>query len=85
MSEKAMFVLAARLGKQTAYEVLYNASMAPVKKGKDIVTTLQTCPEVQKVLSDETIRDLFDPTTYVGLCAKLAREAAKEDWAGSGD
>lgn len=79
MSEKAMFVLADHLGKQTAHEVLYNASLAAVDKGEDLVTALKACPEVQKVLSDEAIRDLLDPTTYVGLCAQLAREAAKED------
>ncbi len=79
MSEKAMFVLSDRLGKQTAHEVLYNASMAAVDKGEDLITALQAFPEVQKVLSDEAIRDLLDPTAYVGLCAQLAREAAQEE------
>ena len=78
LSERAMFVLGEHLGKQTAHEVVYEASMKAFEAGKDLTTALAEDPRVRKVLSEEAIRKFMDPVTYTGLCARLAREAASQ-------
>lgn len=76
LSERAMFVLGEHLGKQTAHEVVYEASMKAFEAGKDLAAALAQDPRVQKVLSEPEIRKFMDPVSYTGLCAELAREAA---------
>jgi adenylosuccinate lyase len=78
LSERAMFVLGEKLGKQTAHEVVYEASMAAVDEGKTLEEALAARPEVRENMRPEAIRELMDPTTYTGLCARLAREMAEK-------
>ena len=79
LSERAMFVLGEHLGKQTAHEVVYEASMKAFESGKDLTAVLAADSRVKKVLSEKAIREFMDPVTYTGLCARLAREAASQD------
>jgi adenylosuccinate lyase len=79
LSERAMFVLGEHLGKQTAHEVVYEASMKAFETGKDLTTALGADPRVRKVLSEEAIRKFMDPVTYTGLCAQLAKEIASRE------
>jgi adenylosuccinate lyase len=79
LSERVMFVLGEHLGKQTAHEVVYEASMKAFESGKDLTAALASDPRVKKVLSDKAIREIMDPVTYTGLCARLAREAAGQE------
>jgi adenylosuccinate lyase len=79
LSERAMFVLGEHLGKQTAHEVVYEASMKAFETGKDLTTALGADPRVRKVLNEEAIRKFMDPVTYTGLCAQLAREVASRE------
>jgi adenylosuccinate lyase len=71
-----MFVLGEHLGKQTAHEVVYEASMRAFEAGKDLTAALAADPRVGKVLNEEAIREFMDPVTYTGLCARLANEVA---------
>jgi len=79
LSERAMFVLGEHLGKQTAHEVVYEASMKAFETGKDLTSALAADSRVGKVLSEEAIRKFMDPVTYTGLCAQLAREVASRE------
>ncbi len=79
LSERAMFVLGEHLGKQTAHEVVYEASMKAFETGEDLTTALGADPRVRKVLNEEAIRKFMDPVTYTGLCAQLAREVASRE------
>jgi adenylosuccinate lyase len=79
LSERAMFVLGEHLGKQTAHEVVYEASMKAFETEKDLTTALGADPRVRKVLSEEAIRKFMDPVTYTGLCAQLAKEIASRE------
>jgi adenylosuccinate lyase len=76
MSERAMFVLGEQLGKQTAHEVVYEASMKAFESGKDLASALAVDPRVRKVMSEEALRQLINPVAYTGLCAQLTREVA---------
>jgi adenylosuccinate lyase len=76
LSERAMFVLGEHLGKQTAHEVVYEASMRAFEAGTDLTAMLAADPRVGKVLNEEAIREFMDPVTYAGLCARLANEVA---------
>jgi len=79
LSERAMFVLGEHLGKQTAHEVVYEASMKAFETGKDLTSALAADSRVGKVLSEEAIRKFMDPVTYTGLFAQLAREVASSE------
>ena len=79
LSERAMFVLGEHLGKQTAHEVVYEASMKAFETGKDLTSALAADSLVRKILSEEAIRKFLDPVTYTGLCAQLAREVASRE------
>jgi len=79
LSERAMFVLGEHLGKQTAHEVVYEASMKAFETGKDLTTALAADSRARKVLTKEAIRKFMDPVTYTGLCAQLAREVASRE------
>jgi adenylosuccinate lyase len=79
LSERAMFVLGEQLGKQTAHEVVYEASMKAFEGGKDLTTALAADPRVRKVLSEPEIRKFMDPVTYTGLCSRLANEVASRE------
>ncbi len=59
MSEPVMQALAERLGKHTAHEVVYAASMAGIEAGRDFFTALRADSRLD-VIDDEELRGLLD-------------------------
>jgi adenylosuccinate lyase len=78
LSERVMFALADKLGKQTAHDVVYHAAMRSVEQGVTFETTLMQNPEVKGALDGAELRALFDPTTYVGLAPEIVERVLAE-------
>ena len=78
LSERVMFALADKIGKQTAHEVVYEASMHGYDKGITFEHALMENPRVAQALGTEELRSLLDPTTYVGLAPAIVERVLAE-------
>ncbi|MDQ3733393.1 MAG: adenylosuccinate lyase family protein, partial [Actinomycetota bacterium] len=65
MSEPVMRALADRLGKHTAHEVVYAASMSGIEAGHDFFTALRADAQLD-VIDDEQLRALLDVNAALG-------------------
>jgi adenylosuccinate lyase len=71
LSERVMFALADKLGKQTAHELVYDASMRGFAQGITFEQALMANARVSQALGTEELKSLLDPTTYVGLAPAI--------------
>lgn len=71
LSERVMFALSGRVGKQTAHELVYEASMHGLEQGVSFEQALMRDPRVREALSPEELRKALDPATYVGLAPQI--------------
>jgi adenylosuccinate lyase len=71
LSERVMFALADKIGKQTAHEVVYEASMQGFEQGITFERALQASPRANQALASDELQALLDPTTYVGLAPAI--------------
>ncbi len=78
LSERVMFALADKLGKQTAHEVVYEASMRGYEKGMRFEQALMEHKEVKGALDSKELAALLDPTTYVGLAPAIVDRVLAE-------
>jgi adenylosuccinate lyase len=81
MSERVMFELSGRVGKQTAHDLVYAASMHGIENGITFERSLMENRSVREALSADELRAALDPTTYIGRAPEivesvLAREKA---------
>lgn len=68
MSESVMRVLAERIGKHSAHEVIYQTARAGHEQGWSLRTALLNEPGVAKHLSVEEIDRSLDPTAAIAAC-----------------
>jgi adenylosuccinate lyase len=84
LSERVMFALAAPLGKQTAHEAVYEASMRGLTEGITFEQALMESPQVQGAIGTQALHTLLDPTTYVGyapeIVARVLAETRASGW-----
>jgi adenylosuccinate lyase len=66
MSERVMFALADRVGKQSAHELVYEVAMRGIAQGITFEAALMADGQVKKAFGIAELRALLDPTTYVG-------------------
>jgi adenylosuccinate lyase len=71
MSERVMFALGDKVGKQSAHELVYEVSMRGIDQGTTFEQALTADAQVQKALAPQELRALLDPTTYVGLAPEI--------------
>jgi adenylosuccinate lyase len=71
MSERVMFALADKIGKQTAHEVVYEAAMHGYEQGVTFEQALSASPQAKDAIGTTELRALLDPTTYVGLAPAI--------------
>jgi len=76
MAEAVMLNLGARIGRQHAHDVVYDAAQTAFVAGRSFGDVLAEDPRVTDHLDKQAIDKLLDPTAYTGLCAEMAREAA---------
>jgi adenylosuccinate lyase len=71
LSEPVLVVLAARLGKHTAQEVVYQAAMAGIDRRLSFREALLDDPRLASVLSEEELDGVLDPTNALGRAGEL--------------
>ncbi|MFG2328717.1 lyase family protein [Streptomyces sp. NPDC048604] len=77
VSERIAAVLAPRLGKAEAKDLLTRASAAAVASGVPLPEILAAAPELTGVLSEAELADLCDPTRYAGAAGLLVDASLK--------
>jgi adenylosuccinate lyase len=77
MAEAVMLDLGKTLGRQRAHDVVYEAAQEASVEGKSFAAVLAADKRVTDHLAPPEIDRLIDPTAYTGLCADMAREAAR--------
>jgi adenylosuccinate lyase len=81
LSERVMFALSDKVGKQTAHELVYEASMHGLEQGTSFEQALMQNEQVRKALSADELRAVLDPTTYVGRAPEIVDEVlASAHW-----
>ena len=73
-SERVMAALAAKVGKQSAHLLVYEASMAGLGAGQSFREALEAVPAVTKVLSPAELDALLDPEAAVGEAPEIVDE-----------
>lgn len=74
LSERVMFVLSEKVGKQTAHDLVYEASMHGLENGMSFERSLMENKRVRDALSADELRKALDPTTYVGRAPQIVDE-----------
>jgi len=77
MAEAVMLKLGEAIGRQHAHDVVYEAAQEAATGRGSFAALLAADARVTAHLAPERIAALLDPTSYVGLCPELAREAAE--------
>jgi adenylosuccinate lyase len=84
LSERVMFALSEKVGKQTAHDLVYEASMHGIEHGVSFEQALMLDQRVAAALPPAELRKVLDPTTYVGLAPqivdKVLAEAKASGW-----
>ncbi|MCP1200557.1 adenylosuccinate lyase [Notoacmeibacter sp. MSK16QG-6] len=84
LSEKVMLELGEKVGKNTAHEWLYEASMAGIEQGLDFADALRAHPHISNTFDDEQVAELTTPDAYLGAIGEsVDRVVAREkdsDW-----
>jgi len=78
LSERVMFALSDKLGKQTAHDLVYEASMHGIEGGISFEQALMQDPRVAAALTPGELRKVLDPTTYVGLAPQIVDKVLAE-------
>jgi adenylosuccinate lyase len=73
-SERVMAALSAKVGKQSAHLLVYEASMAGIEGGRSFREALEAVPAITKVLSPAELDELLDPDTAVGEAPEIVDE-----------
>jgi adenylosuccinate lyase len=78
LSERVMFALSDKVGKQTAHDLVYEASMHGIEHGIGFEPALMQDKRIAAALTPEELRRLLDPTTYVGLAPQIVDKVLAE-------
>ena len=76
LSERAMLALGAKVGKQTAHEIVYEVAMAAHETGVGFHEKLAQDPRVAPHLAREDIEELLAAERYLGLTGQIVDEVA---------
>ena len=71
LSERVMFALSDKVGKQTAHELVYEASMRGMGRGMSFEQALMQNERVRQAMSSEELKAVLDPTTYIGRAPEI--------------
>jgi adenylosuccinate lyase len=78
LSERVMFVLSDKVGKQTAHELVYEASMHGLENGVTFERALMENQRVRNALSADELREALDPTTYIGHAPEIVERVVRQ-------
>jgi adenylosuccinate lyase len=82
LSERVMFELSDKIGKQTAHELVYEISMHGIENNIPFEQVLMADARVRGAMSEQELKAALDPTTYVGLAPEIVDDVLKaaEGW-----
>jgi len=83
LSERVMFELSDKVGKQPAHDLVYEASMHGIENGISFEKALMENAQVRAALSVDALRKVLDPTTYIGRAPEIVDEvvvAQRKSW-----
>ncbi|MGE8686079.1 MAG: adenylosuccinate lyase [Achromobacter sp.] len=86
LSEHVMLELSDRVGKQTAHEWIYEASMHGITHKLDFAQALRQHKDLASLLGEDEIQRLTDPAGYLGQCAASVDrvvQAQRAAWLGA--
>jgi adenylosuccinate lyase len=78
LSERVMFALADKVGKQSAHEMIYEVAMRGIAQGISFEQALMADAQVAGAISAHELKALLDPTTYVGLAPAIVERVLAE-------
>ena len=74
-------MLSDKVGKPTAHELVYEASMHGIEKGVTFERSLMENKKVRQAMSEDELRAALDPTTYAGHAPQIAERVLNEqEW-----
>ncbi|WP_454675274.1 adenylosuccinate lyase [Achromobacter pestifer] len=82
LSEHVMLELSERVGKQTAHEWIYEASMHGITHKLDFAHALRQHKDLTTLLGEEEILRLTNPAGYLGQCAAAVDRVVRRHQAG---
>ncbi|MEK4909269.1 adenylosuccinate lyase [Niallia sp. FSL R7-0648] len=74
LSERVMFALSEKIGKQTAHHLIYEIAMESAEQKTPFKRLLGQNEKVAAVLTEEQINQLLDPSQYIGLASEKVDE-----------
>ncbi|MFF3129187.1 lyase family protein [Streptomyces sp. NPDC057908] len=77
ISERLAAVLAALIGRGEARQALSRASRRAVEQGMELDEALREEPDIARVLPQDRLRELTDPTQYAGSASALVDRALR--------
>jgi adenylosuccinate lyase len=77
MSERVMFALAEKVGKQSAHELVYDVAMRGISAGLTFEQALMADAQIKDAIGP-ALPALLDPTTYVGLAPQIVDRVLAE-------
>jgi 3-carboxy-cis,cis-muconate cycloisomerase len=72
-AEKAMMLLGAALGRDSAYKIVEEATRKSAEQGRRLAEVLGEMGEVTKVLDSKTLRELDAPEKYLGVAENFRK------------
>ena len=78
LSERVMFAIADKVGKQSAHEMVYEAAMRGMSSSITFERALLDDPRVKQALGGDELKQLLDPTTYVGMAPEIVERVLAE-------
>jgi len=77
-SEALMLALAARIGKQSAHALVYEAAMTAHATGRGLKDTILDMPEFSRYLTTDEIEALFEYRRHTGHCGAMVDQVLAE-------
>ncbi|MEQ8195336.1 MAG: adenylosuccinate lyase family protein [Rhodospirillales bacterium] len=78
LAEAAMMALAPHLSRLGAKKLVEQACSTALSENRHLHDVLAENSDVMKHLSEQNLRDLFDPANYIGLAEEIVDHALKE-------
>ncbi|MCB2255819.1 adenylosuccinate lyase [Pseudomonas chlororaphis] len=83
LSERVMFALADRLGKQSAHELVHEAALTAQREATPLRDVLLGHQRLRGCFTPQALDELLDPATYTGLAAEMVDRLAGDPLPGS--
>ncbi|SEL09419.1 3-carboxy-cis,cis-muconate cycloisomerase [Carnobacterium iners] len=76
-TENVMMELATKLGKDQSHSLMYEIAMKTANEGEDFYTNLMANDLITKEFTEEEVRNMINPSNYIGLSIEIAEKEAK--------